>query len=323
MEENIARGLFDEHAHRVSQPMCGSKPPCGCGSLGKNNMAASQVTEVSKAKSFGGWQKVFQHHSDVLKCDMKFAIYLPQESETKKVPVIYYLSGLTCTEQNVIAKSGFQRYASEAGVAIVAPDTSPRGCNIEGEDDSYDFGSGAGFYINATTEKWKENYNMYSYVTKELPAAIETNFNIEPSRKSIFGHSMGGHGALICYLKNPGSYISVSAFAPICNPSNCPWGKKAFTGYLGPDEETWKEWDATELVKSYKGPNLGYILIDQGADDNFLKEKQLLPEAFVDACRVSNVPVVLQMQEGYDHSYYFVSTFIGGQIQHHAKLLKQ
>ena len=289
-----------------------------------NNMAASRVVaEVSKAKSFGGWQKVYQHQSEVLKCQMKFGLYLPPQSETKKVPVIYYLSGLTCTEQNVITKSGFQSYASEAGVAIVAPDTSPRGCNIEGEDDSYDFGSGAGFYVDATTDKWKTNYNMYSYITKELPAVVEANFNVEPSRKSIFGHSMGGHGALVCYLKNPGAYLSVSAFAPICNPSNCPWGKKAFNGYLGPDEETWKEWDATELVKTFKGPNLAYILIDQGESDNFLAEKQLLPHTFVDACRVSNVPVVLQMQEGYDHSYYFIASFIGAHIRHHANVLNK
>lgn len=286
-------------------------------------MTACPITEVSSVKSFGGWQKVFQHQSDVLKCQMKFAIYLPPKAETSRVPALYWLSGLTCTEQNFITKAGGQLYASEQGVAIVCSDTSPRGCNIEGEDDSYDFATGAGFYVNATQDKWSTHYNMYSYVTQELPAIIEANFNVEPSRKSIFGHSMGGHGALISYLKNPGQYLSVSAFAPICNPSNCPWGNKAFTGYLGPDQEIWKEWDATELAKCYKGPLLSYILIDQGESDEFLHKKQLLPEAFIEACRTSNIPVVLQKQEGYDHSYYFIASFVGAHIKYHAGILNQ
>lgn len=283
----------------------------------------SSLTLVSNNKVFGGWQKVYQHQSDVLKCNMKFAIYLPPQAETSKVPAIYYLSGLTCTEQNFITKAGGQQHAAEHGVAIICPDTSPRGCNIEGEDDSYDFGSGAGFYVDATTDKWKENYNMFTYVTLELPLLIEANFNVEPSRKSIFGHSMGGHGALICFLKNPGQYLSVSAFAPICNPMNCPWGTKAFTGYLGPDTNSWKDWDATELVKTYKSPLVSYVLIDQGSEDKFLHEKQLLPEAFVDACRSNNVPVVLRKQEGYDHSYYFIATFVADHIKHHADILNK
>ena len=282
----------------------------------------STPTLVSSWKCFGGLQKVFQHQSKVLNCQMKFAVYLPPQADSGNVPVLYWLSGLTCTQDNFIQKAGGQRYAAEHGIAIVCPDTSPRGCNIEGEEDSWDFGTGAGFYIDATEEKWKKNYNMFSYVTQELPQVIESNFPVDASRKSISGHSMGGHGALVSFLKNPGLYKSVSAFAPICNPCNCPWGEKAFSGYLGSDRSTWKEWDATELVKTYSGPVKSYVHIDQGKDDQFLTDKQLLPENFVEACRVRNVPVVLRMQEGYDHSYYFISSFIGEHIKHHAEALK-
>ena len=266
---------------------------------------------------------MFKHQSKVLNCQMTFAIYLPPQSEAKTVPVIYWLSGLTCTQDNFIQKAGAQRYAAELGVAIVCPDTSPRGCGIEGEDDSYDFGSGAGFYVDATEDKWKTNYNMFSYVTDELPKLVESSFPVDANNRSVMGHSMGGHGALICFFKNPGFYKSVSAFAPICNPCNCPWGNKAFTGYLGGDKSVWKNWDATELVKGYAGALKSYILIDQGKDDNFLEQKQLLPENFVDACRANNVPVVLRMQEGYDHSYYFISSFVGEHIKHHYEALSQ
>ena len=281
----------------------------------------SAPTLVNSWKCFGGFQKVFTHQSKALNCKMTFAIYLPPQVDAGTVPVLYWLSGLTCTQDNFIQKAGGQKYAAEHGIAIVCPDTSPRGCDIEGEDDSYDFGSGAGFYVDATEDKWKTNYNMYSYVTAELPKLIEGNFPVNATRKAITGHSMGGHGALVCFLKNPGLYTSVSAFAPICNPSNCPWGTKAFTGYLGTNQSTWKKWDSTELVKNYSGPSKSYILIDQGKDDNFLTQNQLLPQAFVDACRESNVPVVLRMQEGYDHSYYFISSFIGDHIKHHAEIL--
>lgn len=281
----------------------------------------ASLKQISSARCFGGFQKVFEHQSSVLQCLMKFAIYLPPQIDTDKVPVLYWLSGLTCTEQNFITKAGAQRFLSSLGIALVAPDTSPRGCNIEGEDDSYDFGSGAGFYVDATEEKWKENYKMYSYVTSELPELIQTNFNVNPAKKSIFGHSMGGHGALICTLKNPGMYRSVSAFSPICNPINCPWGQKAFTGYLGTDREEWKKWDATELVKTYKGPPFSYVFIDQGKADNFLSEGQLLPENFVQSAQDGGVPVVLRMQEDYDHSYYFIATFIEDHIRHHAAAL--
>lgn len=275
---------------------------------------------VSASRCFGGFQKVFKHQSKATKCEMKFAIYLPPQSETQKVPVMYWLSGLTCTEQNFITKSGFQRYAAEYGLIVVAPDTSPRGCNIEGEDISYDFGTGAGFYVNANEEKWKEHYNMYSYVTEELPKLVSENFPILPGKLSICGHSMGGHGALVCALKNPGMYKAVSAFAPICNPSICPWGIKAFTGYLGADKETWKEYDATELAKSYNGPPL-HLLIDQGKNDEFLAT-QLYPDNFVQACRSNNLPVILRNHDGYDHSYYFISSFIGEHLQHHSQAMK-
>lgn len=264
---------------------------------------------------------MFEHTSEILKCTMKFAVYLPSKAEAGKVPVLYWLSGLTCTEQNFITKAGAQRYAEEHGLALVAPDTSPRGCNIESEEDSWDFGTGAGFYVDATQEKWKTNYNMYSYITEELPTLINANFPVLSDRQSIFGHSMGGHGALICALKNPGLYKSVSAFAPICNPINCPWGQKAFSGYIGEDKVSWKNWDACELVAQYKGPSFSYILIDQGKDDPFLHQKQLLPENFVEACREAGVQVVLRLQEGYDHGYHFISSFVGDHIQHHAKAL--
>ncbi len=264
---------------------------------------------------------MFEHASDILKCKMKFAVFLPSKADEGKVPVLYWLSGLTCTEQNFVTKAGAQRCAEKYSLMIVAPDTSPRGCGIEGEDDSWDFGTGAGFYVDATEEKWKSNYNMYSYITTELPALVQANFPALHDRQSIFGHSMGGHGALVCALKNPGMYMSVSAFAPICNPVNCPWGQKAFNGYLGGDRNSWKNWDATELVGNYNGPPFPYILIDQGKEDNFLKQGQLLPENFVDACRKVSMPVVLRIQEGYDHSYYFIASYMEEHIKHHADIL--
>lgn len=251
---------------------------------------------------------------------MNFGVYIPPQATSKKVPVLYWLSGLTCTEQNFISKAGAQRCASELGVMIVAPDTSPRGCAIEGEDDSWDFGTGAGFYVDATQEKWKNNYRMYSYITKELPEIVNSNFAVQPDKQSIFGHSMGGHGALICALKNPGKYTSVSAFSPICNPTAAPWGQKALAGYLGDDQEKWKEYDATLLIKNYKGPEL-HILIDQGAEDQFLKDKQLLPENLKAAANENGIEVNVHMKEGYDHSYYFISTFIDDHITHHVKHL--
>ncbi|KAJ8960932.1 hypothetical protein NQ318_020232 [Aromia moschata] len=280
------------------------------------------LTEVSSNKSFGGYQKVYSHESKEVGCTMKFGIYLPpQAEEGKKLPVIYWLSGLTCSEANFIEKAGAQRYAAEHGVIIVNPDTSPRGLNLPGDSDAYDFGEGAGFYVNAMQEPWKANYRMYNYVTVELPNVIGTNFEIAEGKQSIMGHSMGGHGALICALKNPGFYKSVSAFAPICNPSECPWGIKALTGYLGPKEtSSWADWDATELVKKYNGPALE-LLIDQGMDDKFLSEKQLLPENLFEACKAVGVPAILKKREGYNHSYFYIASFIGEHIKYHAEAL--
>ncbi|GAB6030684.1 hypothetical protein CHUAL_007538 [Chamberlinius hualienensis] len=283
---------------------------------------STAAEEVSNSKCFGGYQKVFAHYSTELKCKQNFSLYLPPQAELGKVPLLYWLSGLTCTEQNFIIKSGAQKYAAEYGVAIVGPDTSPRGCNIEGEDDDWDFGTGAGFYVDATEEKWKEHYRMYSYVTEELPNVVSSlNLPIIPDKQSIFGHSMGGHGALICALKNPGKYRSVSAFAPISNPIECPWGQKAFKGYLGDDVETWKQYDATHVVRDYHGPPLE-ILIDQGSDDPYL-QNQLMPETFVKACAESRVPVVYRVHEGYDHGFFFISTFIDEHIKNHVNYLTQ
>jgi len=273
---------------------------------------------------FGGVVKQLTHESKSTKTPMNFSVFMPpQAAAGAKVPVLYWLSGLTCTDENFLTKAGAQKRASELGLALVMPDTSPRGAGVEGEDDAYDFGSGAGFYCDATTPAWKENYNMFSYITKELPEVIGEHFpEICTNTSSIFGHSMGGHGALICALKQPGVYRSVSAFSPICHPSACPWGQKAFTGYLGPDEDAWQAYDATILARGYKGPKLE-VLIDQGTADNFYPQKQLLPEDFVAACVDSaDVDVNLRLQADYDHSYYFIATFMDDHLDHHAKHLE-
>lgn len=284
---------------------------------------ASKVTEVSSSKCFGGQQKYYKHESVQLKREASFSVFVPahEDGGTNRMPVVYWLSGLTCTESNFPQKSGFQRYAARLGLVVVAPDTSPRGCNLPGEDDSWDFGSGAGFYVDATEEPWKENYRMYSYVTEELPSIISANFPVLPDRQSIMGHSMGGHGALVCALRNPGKYRCATAFAPICNPSDCPWGKKAFTGYLGSDAKKWEEYDATHLVQKYMGPSL-HLVVEQGDCDQFLLDGQLLPERFQSACNGAGIPLEMNTQEGYDHSYYFISSFIGDHLEHHAKHLK-
>ncbi|KAL3695204.1 hypothetical protein R1sor_009280 [Riccia sorocarpa] len=276
-------------------------------------------TEIAKNKHFGGFNKRYKYQSRTLGCVTTFTIYFPPAAE-KKVPILYYLSGLTCTDENVMQKSGIQRSASEKGLAIVSPDTSPRGLNVQGEADNWDFGVGAGFYLNATQEKWK-NWRMYDYITKELPEVLKANFSeLDTATASITGHSMGGHGALTLYLQNPGMYKSVSAFAPIANPSVVPWGKKAFSGYLGEDKSAWEAYDATCLVKHYMGETTTEILIDQGDTDGFYKE-QLQPENFKKAAEAAGVTVNLRIQSGYDHSYYFVSTFIPDHVSHHAKAL--
>ncbi|GJP47872.1 hypothetical protein CLOM_g7048 [Closterium sp. NIES-68] len=278
-------------------------------------------TEIASNKMFGGVNKRYEHESATLGCTMKFSIYFPPAAASTRVPVIYWLSGLTCTDENFIQKSFAQKYASEHGVALIVPDTSPRGLKVEGESDNWDFGVGAGFYVNATVPKWK-NWQMYDYITEELHRILSAHYtNLDMQRCSLMGHSMGGHGALIIFFRNGSKYKSVSAFAPICNPTECPWGQKAFSGYLGDDKAAWEEYDATELVKQYPGPKVD-ILIDQGDSDKFYHEKQLLPENFQKACTEAGVPLTLRFQGGYDHSYFFIASFIGDHIKHHAKALK-
>uniref|UniRef100_A0A2N9H7N6 S-formylglutathione hydrolase n=1 Tax=Fagus sylvatica TaxID=28930 RepID=A0A2N9H7N6_FAGSY len=280
----------------------------------------TKPTEISSSKMFGGYNKRYKHFSPTLGCSMTFHIYFPSSpSSSHKFPVLYWLSGLTCTDENFITKSGAQRAASSEGVALIVPDTSPRGLNVEGEADSWDFGVGAGFYLNATQEKWK-NWRMYDYIVKELPKLLSENFpQLNTSQASISGHSMGGHGALTIYLKNLDKYKSVSAFSPIVNPINCAWGQKAFTNYLGGNKADWEEYDATSLISKYHDVS-ATILIDQGEDDKFLHD-QLLPHKFEEACRNVNVPLLLRLQPGYDHSYYFIATFIDDHIRHHAQAL--
>jgi S-formylglutathione hydrolase len=276
------------------------------------------MEQLSTNHIYGGNQEVWQHDSAACGCPMRFGVYLPPQAETEKVPVLYWLSGLTCTDENFATKAGGQRLAAELGMAIVMPDTSPRGLNFPGEDDSYDFGSGAGFYLNATESPWAGHYNMYDYVVNELPALVNEHLPVDGERVSISGHSMGGHGALTIALKNPDRYQSVSAFAPIVAPMQCPWGQKALTGYLGDDQETWRQYDACELVQ--KSQMSGAILIDQGAADDFLEE-QLKPELFAAACEKSGQELQLRMQPGYDHSYFFIASFIEDHLRFHAAAL--
>lgn len=277
------------------------------------------LTTLSETRVFGGRLKRVRHQSAAADCEMTFAIFLPPQVEAgAKVPVFYWLSGLTCTDENFTQKAGAFRVAAELGLAIVAPDTSPRGEGVPGDpDNSWDFGLGAGFYVDATEEPWARHYRMHDYVTRELPALIEANYPVTDGR-SIAGHSMGGHGALVCALKHPGFYKAVSAFAPIVNPAAVPWGEKAFGRYLGPDRDRWLEWDACALIKT--AAERLPILIDQGDRDGFL-EAQLKPEALVAAAEAVGHPVTLRMQPGYDHSYFFISTFIEDHLRHHAAAL--
>ncbi|NQZ57739.1 MAG: S-formylglutathione hydrolase [Lentisphaeraceae bacterium] len=273
---------------------------------------------VSQNKCFNGTVKFYKHSSSTVKTDMTFSIFLPPKAETEKVPLIYWLSGLTCTAENFMFKAGAQRNAAELGIAIVCPDTSPRGAQIDGDKERYDLGEGAGFYINATTDKWSDYYNMYSYVTEELPSLINQNFNVDAQRKSIFGHSMGGHGALICAFKNPQEYKSVSAFSPICAPSECQWGQLAFGEFLGEDKNAWAQYDANLLAASTEWNKP--VLLEQGSDDQFME--QLNPQLFAKSCADNNIPVTLNMRPGYDHSYYFIASFVDAHLEYHAKALK-
>ena len=277
------------------------------------------LTVRSEQRSFGGTQGFYSHQSKVCGCEMRFAVYQPPQALAgEKVPLVTYLSGLTCTEENVVTKAGFQGVAAELGLMVLAPDTSPRGVDLPGEDDAYDFGSGAGFYVDATEAPWSRHYRMYSYITEELPAAIAANFPADMSRQGITGHSMGGHGALTLHLRNPEVYRSVSAFAPICAPMTCPWGEKALGGYLGADQEAWRAHDSCELVKQQ--PSSAHILVDQGEADGFLEE-QLRPELLVAACQAAGQSLELRMQPGYDHSYYFIASFMEDHLRHHAAVL--
>ena len=266
---------------------------------------------------FGGWQDVYRHRSEVLGCDMTVGVYLPPQVEQGPCPVLYWLSGLTCTEQNFITKAGAQRYAAEHGIILVAPDTSPRGEDVA-DAEGYDLGKGAGFYVNATQAPWASHYRMYDYIVDELPAWVEAD-PMASDRRAISGHSMGGHGALTIALKNPGRYRSVSAFSPIVAPTQVPWGQKAFAAYLGDDREAWKAWDTVELIRQAREPLP--LLVDQGDADEFL-QGQLKPELLQAAAAEAGHPLTLRMQPGYDHSYYFIASFIGDHIAHHAAALK-
>ncbi len=275
------------------------------------------LKKLAANKSFGGWHEQYSHTSESLDCNMRFAVYLPpQVAAGQKVPVLYWLSGLTCTEQNFMQKAGAQRSAAELGIAIIAPDTSPRGESVA-DDDSYDLGQGAGFYVNATRSPWSRHYRMYDYVVNELPGIIEAEFPVT-CRRSIAGHSMGGHGALTVAMINPERYCSVSAFSPVCNPVNCPWGQKAFTAYLGEDRQAWRKHDASELMK--KAEQFVPAIVDQGESDEFLAE-QLKPETLEAAARASSYPLELRRHEGYDHSYYFIASFIDSHLRFHANHL--
>jgi S-formylglutathione hydrolase len=268
----------------------------------------------------GGVQGFYEHPSASVGGPMRFAVYLPPAAlKGERVPAVYFLAGLTCTEETFAAKSGAQRAAAELGLALVTCDTSPRHARHPGDDASWDFGLGAGFYVDATEAPWSESYRMYSYVTRDLRAAVEGGFPIDPERRGVMGHSMGGHGALVMALREPGAWQSVSALAPIVGPSEVPWGEKAFTGYLGSNRETWRSYDAVELVKR-AAVFPGEVLIDQGTTDRFL-EAQLQPERFVEACAEAGQALSLRMRDGYDHSYYFIETFIEEHLRHHAKAL--
>jgi len=274
---------------------------------------------VSTTKSFGGTQGVYRHESRETGTPMTFSVYLPpQASEGRKLPVLWYLSGLTCTHANVTEKGGYQRICAELGLIFVAPDTSPRGDEVP-DGEGYDFGKGAGFYVDATQEPFSTNYRMYSYIVDELPALIELEFPLDLSRQAIMGHSMGGHGALTIALKNPEQFRSVSAFAPIVAPSGVPWGEKALGGYLGPDRSAWRSHDAVALIAD--GARVPEILVDQGTSDGFL-EKELKPELLAQACAEASIQLNLRMQEGYDHSYYFISTFMEDHLRWHSERLK-
>ena len=279
----------------------------------------TQPELLGEHRCFGGRQRFYRHDSAEIGLPMRFSVYLPPQAESgQQVPALLYLAGLTCNEETFMTKAGAQGLAAELGLALIAPDTSPRGANISGEADNWDFGLGAGFYLDATQQPWARHYRMESWLTKELLKLIETTVPVDASRIGIFGHSMGGHGALTLALRHPGLFKSVSAFAPICAPSRCPWGEKAFSGYLGADRSEWAKHDASALMAAAEAaPFAGGILIDQGLDDKFLDD-QLNPHLFEDACALVRQPLTLRRHAGYDHGYYFISTFMADHLKHHA-----
>ena len=282
-------------------------------------MAAATHTLRSEHRAFGGVQGFYEHASEACAGPMRFSVYLPPGAvRGQEVPALYYLAGLTCTEETFMAKAGAQRVASELGLALVTCDTSPRAARFPGDEAAWDFGQGAGFYLDATQAPWSSAYRMETYVTRELREVVEAGFPVRRDVRGLFGHSMGGHGALTLALRHPGAYQSVSALAPIVAPSQVPWGQKAFTAYLGDDRNAWREWDAVELVATAK--ERLPLLVDQGADDDFLQQ-QLRPGLLRDACAAAGHPLALRLQPGYDHSYYFIASFLGEHFEHHAAAL--
>ena len=279
------------------------------------------IETLSETNCFGGRMGFYRHASGANNCDMQFSVFVPPQAADGKVPVLTFLSGLTCTEENFMVKSGAQRYAAELGIMLVSPDTSPRGEGVpDDHDGNYDFGLAAGFYLNATEEPWSQHYHMYDYVVEELPRLLAEALPADMGRQGIMGHSMGGHGALTIGLKNPGTYQSISAFAPICSPINCPWGQKALGNYLGDNARAWAKHDAVELIGTVDVTPRNRILVDQGLSDQFL-EQELYPHLFEGACRDNDVDLDMRRHAGYDHGYYFIASFMEDHLRHHAAIL--
>lgn len=279
-----------------------------------------ELEVISEHRCFDGVQRFYKHASQEIGLPMRFSVFEPPQAKQGRVPVLFYLAGLTCTEETFMIKAGAQRLAAELGMMLVTPDTSPRGADVPGEDDHWDFGTGAGFYVDATEAPWSDHYRMESYVADELFTIVTTQLSGDAKKVGIFGHSMGGHGALVLALRHPEKYRSVSAFAPIAAPTKCPWGHKAFTGYLGADRSTWEQHDASSLMRQSQCPFPEGILVDQGLNDQFLAE-QLYPEVLVEACQAVDQPLTLRKHAGYDHGYYFIATFMDDHLRFHAERL--